>query len=49
MKPFLSLAVVVHTAVLGAGSAVAPGVVIHVVLFCAFAWFLLRARRSQAA
>jgi hypothetical protein len=41
----LSLAVVVRTMLLGAGMAVAPGVVIHVVLGGFFAYFLARARR----
>lgn len=45
----LSLGVVVRTMILGAGSAVAPGVVIHVVLGSGFAFFLLRARRTKAA
>lgn len=39
-----SLAVVLQTMRLGAGSAVAPGVVIHVGLGSAFAFFLLRSR-----
>jgi hypothetical protein len=42
----LSLAVVVHTMRLGAGTAVAPGVVIHVVLGAGFAIALARARRA---
>lgn len=41
----LSLAVVLRTAALGAGAAVAPGVVIHVLLGLGFAWFLAKARR----
>lgn len=42
----LSLAVVIRTMALGAGAAVAPGVVIHVVLGSFFLFFLLRARRA---
>ncbi len=42
----LSLLVVVRTMSLGAGAAVAPGVVIHVVLGGLFAFFLVRVRRS---
>jgi hypothetical protein len=42
----LSLGVVIRTMTLGAGAAVAPGIVIHVVLGGMFAAFLLRARRS---
>ena len=45
----LSLGVVLRTMSLGAGSAVAPGVVIHVVLGSLFAFFLVRALRSNAA
>ena len=41
----LSLCVVLWTMRLGAGAAVAPGVVIHVVLGSLFAFFLMRARR----
>jgi len=41
----LSLWVVVHTGMLGAGKAIAPGIVIHVVLGTAFAFFLFRAFR----
>lgn len=41
----LSLGVVLRTMQLGAGSAVAPGVVIHVVLGSLFAYFFLRSRR----
>jgi hypothetical protein len=41
----LSLFVVFRTMQLGAGAAVLPGVVIHVVLGSLFAFFLLRARR----
>ncbi len=40
----LSLGVVVRTMTLGAGGAVAPGVVIHVVLGSLFAFFLVKAR-----
>ncbi|HEX3777776.1 MAG TPA: hypothetical protein VHV51_25085, partial [Polyangiaceae bacterium] len=36
----LSLGVVIHTALLGAGMAVAPGVVIHVALAGLFGFFL---------
>ena len=42
----LSLAVVLRTMALGAGSAVAPAVVIHVVLGGLFAYFLWKARKS---
>jgi hypothetical protein len=42
----LSLAVVLRTMTLGAGPAVAPGVVIHVVLGSLFAYFLWKARKS---
>lgn len=42
----LSLGVVVRTMTLGAGSAVAPGIVIHVVLGALFAYFLARLPRS---
>ena len=42
----LSLAVVIRTITLGAGAAVAPGVVIHVVLGGGFGYFLLRNRRA---
>jgi hypothetical protein len=45
----LSLYVVIHTMMLGAGAAVAPGVIIHVVLGSLFAFFLMRARRAQTA
>jgi hypothetical protein len=41
----LSLGVVLRTMALGAGPAVAPGVVIHVVLGSLFAYFLVQARR----
>jgi hypothetical protein len=41
----LSLFVVLRTMQLGAGAAVAPGVVIHVVLGSLFGYFLIRARR----
>ncbi len=41
----LSLVVVVRTMQLGAGAAVAPGVVIHVVLGSLFGFFLFRARK----
>ena len=44
----LSLLVVLRTMQLGAGSAVAPGVVIHVVLGALFGYFLLRTRKIQA-
>lgn len=43
----LSLAVVIRTMQLGAGLAVAPGVVIHVVLGSLFAIFLVRVRKAQ--
>jgi hypothetical protein len=42
----LSLFVVLRTMKLGAGSAVAPGVVIHVVLGGLFVFFLIKARRA---
>jgi hypothetical protein len=42
----LSLFVVLRTMSLGAGMAVAPGVVIHVVLGSLFAFFLFRMRRA---
>ena len=45
----LSLGVVLRTMGLGAGSAVAPGVAIHVVLGSLFAFFLLRARGAGTA
>lgn len=45
----LSLYVVIRTMSLGAGSAVAPGVVIHVVLGGLFAFFLNRTLQSRAA
>lgn len=41
----LSLSVVLRTMILGAGSAVAPGIVIHVVLGSLFAFFLIKARK----
>lgn len=44
----LSLGVVVRTMLLGAGVAVAPGVVIHVVLGSLFAFFLVRGRAKPA-
>ena len=44
----LSLLVVLRTMQLGAGLAVAPGVVIHVVLGALFAFFLVRTRRAAA-
>ena len=43
----LSLGVVIRTMQLGAGLAVAPGVVIHVVLGSLFAFFLIRVRKAQ--
>lgn len=39
-----SLGIVLRTMSLGAGTAVIPGVVIHVVLGCGFALFLVKAR-----
>jgi len=42
----LSLLVVLRTMQLGAGMAVAPGVVIHVVLGGLFGYFLVKTRRS---
>jgi len=44
----LSLGVVLWTAILGAGAAVAPGVAIHIVLSSFFAYFLLRSSRSAS-
>jgi len=44
----LSLVVVLRTMALGAGAAVAPGVVIHVVLGGLFALFLWKAKRQPA-
>ena len=44
----LSLLVVLRTMQLGAGSAVASGVVIHVVLGALFGYFWLRTRKIQA-
>jgi hypothetical protein len=41
----LSLLVVIRTMTLGAGSAVAPGVFIHVVLGTLFAFFLVKTRQ----
>ena len=43
----LSLGVVIRTMQLGAGLAVAPGVVIHVLLGSLFAIFLIRVRKTQ--
>ncbi len=43
----LSLGVVIRTMMLGAGAAVAPGVVIHLVMAGAFAAFWWRMRRSR--
>ncbi|MGB8400432.1 hypothetical protein [Bradyrhizobium sp.] len=42
----LSLLVVVRTMLLGAGSAMAPGIVIHVVLGALFGYFLIQARKA---
>lgn len=42
----LSLGVVIRTMTLGPGTAVAPGIVIHVVLGAGFAYFWLRSRRA---
>ena len=41
-----SLGVVLRTMTLGPGMAVAPGIVIHIVLGGFFAFFLLRARKA---
>lgn len=41
----LSLVVVIRTMMLGAGTTVFPGVIIHVVLGSLFAYFLLKARK----
>ena len=43
----LSLGVVVKTMTLGAGAAVAPGIVIHVTLGALFALFLARSRAAE--
>jgi hypothetical protein len=43
----LSLLVVLRTAQLGVGMAVAPGVLIHIVLGGFFAFFLVKVRRLQ--
>lgn len=45
----LSLAVVLRTMSLGGGGAVAPGIVIHVVLGTLFALFLAKARKRRPA
>lgn len=45
----LSLGVVLRTMSLGAGAAVAPGVVIHVLLGSLFGYFLVRAIREPGA
>ena len=45
VSQLLSLYVVLHTMSLGTVMAVAPGVVIHVVLSSLFAFFLMKARR----
>ena len=42
----LSLGVVMRTMTLGAGAAVAPGLVIHVTLGALFAFFLVRSRTA---
>jgi hypothetical protein len=42
----LSLGVVVHTIMLGPGLAVAPGIVIHVVLGALYGYFLVRTARK---
>ncbi len=41
----LSLIVVLRTMSLGAGAAVTPGIIIHIVLGSFFAYFLMRARK----
>jgi hypothetical protein len=41
-----SLGVVLRTMMLGAGTAVAPGVAIHVTLGVLFAWFLVRLKST---
>jgi len=41
-----SLGVVLRTMMLGAGTAVAPGVAIHVTLGALFAWFLVRLKST---
>lgn len=45
LSQVLSLGVVLRTMSLGAGTAVAPGIVIHLVLVSAFSFFLWRAIR----
>ena len=45
----LSLGVVLRTMTLGAGLAVAPGIVIHVVLGGLFIFFLFRVRKMEAS
>ncbi len=45
----LSLVVVLRTMALGAGAAVAPGVVIHVVLGSFFIFFLMKVRHAKQA
>jgi hypothetical protein len=42
----LSLVVVLHTMSLGAGAAVTPEIIIHVVLGSLFGFYLLRVRRA---
>jgi hypothetical protein len=44
----LSLVVVLRTMALGAGTAVAPGVVIHIVLGGFFAFFLVKTRKQSS-
>ena len=41
----LSLAVVIRTMMLGAGGAVTPGIIIHVILGSLFAFFLIKLKR----
>ena len=48
MVQVLSLIVVIRTMRLGAGTAVAPGIVIHVVLGGFFLFFLLRAKKEES-
>src|SRR5260221_655289 len=45
----LSLAVILRTMTLGAGSTTKPGIVIHVLLGSLYLFFLMKARKMQAA
>ena len=46
MVQVLSLAVVIRTMTLGAGTAVTPGIFIHVILGSLFAFFLIKIKKS---